>query len=210
MDLILIVILVLNILFIIVFLLFLNVAFLVQVLHRIVFVGRLLRRAQLVVNVLDLPLHLFIRAFNQVYEHVQHAQRVRLLLQTVTLQDRVQRSVDVGPHLQIFMLHHIRKHFEDIDLRHQLLALVFAPTPQTQIHQEGSCILHRVVRKVVLAGREDLDDPANHSAFDHRCLCCFPQTEFLQRAQCVLAQVGVVCAFTIESLNQHFDDVAKL
>ena len=116
----------------------------------------------------------------------------------------------MGTHLQVVMFHHIRKNLEDVDLRCKLLTFVLAAVPQREVHQQGRCILHRIVAEVVLATLEDLDDPRDDSALDHVGLRALAQTELLQGTQRILSQVRVIAALRIKCLNEHRYNVVEL
>ena len=55
---------------------------------------------------------------------------IRLLLQTLSLENRIQGSIDMSANLEIFMLHHVIQYFDDADFRCKLLALVLALAPE--------------------------------------------------------------------------------
>ena len=137
---------ILDILLIVFFFLFLNVALLLQVFRWVtvcaVFAVRDICAAKLIVDILNLALHLLIRAFHQVKENIHHTKSIGLLLQALPREDRVERAVNMGAHLQIVMLHHIREDLEDVDLRCKLLTFVFTAISKRKIHQKGRRIFH--------------------------------------------------------------------
>ena len=97
----------------------------------------LIRVQELVVDVVNLTLHLLIGRLHQVNEHIEHAKCVRLLLQRLSRQDRVERAIDVGSHLQVIMLHHVGQHLKNVDLLlgDQFLTFIFAPITQREVHK---------------------------------------------------------------------------
>ncbi len=83
-------------------------------------------RLELVQDVLDLPLELLIRILHNVLKHLTHAQLVRLGLQALTSQNRVERAVDVSAHLQVLTLDKLSENLENL---WDLLALSFSLSP---------------------------------------------------------------------------------
>ena len=85
----------------------------------------------------------------------------------------------MSANLQVLMLHHVTEYLQYIDLLHQLLALILASIAQTEVHKEGTGVLHRVITQVVLARLEDVDNPSNDAAFNHGYLSCFAEAKLL-------------------------------
>jgi hypothetical protein len=68
---------------------------------------------QLVQYVLYLPLELLVRVLHHILEHLAHSQLIRLHLQTLPSQDRVQGPVHVRPHLQVLALDQLTEDLEN-------------------------------------------------------------------------------------------------
>ena len=106
----------LDVFFIVFLLFFLDVALLFEVSCRITTIVTLdttaillslIRVQELVVDVVNLTLHLLIGRLHKVHEHIEHAKCVRLLLQGLSREDRVEGAIDMSSHLQVIMLHHV-------------------------------------------------------------------------------------------------------
>ena len=57
---------------------------------------------------------------------------------------------------------------------------------------------------------EDLDNPADHTTFNHVGLRALSQTELLESAKSVLSQIRVIAALRVECFNQHSYDIVIL
>jgi hypothetical protein len=68
---------------------------------------------QLVQYVLYLPLELLVRVLHHILEHLAHSQLIRLHLQTLPSQNRVQGPVHVRPHLQVLALDQLTEDLEN-------------------------------------------------------------------------------------------------
>ena len=83
---------------------------------------------ELVKDVLDLPLELFVTRLHEVVEDFRHAELFGLLTKLLPGEDGVEGAVHIGAHLQVVMLHQVIEHFQELYLG--LLTFVLACCPQ--------------------------------------------------------------------------------
>lgn len=105
-----------------------------------------LSSVQLIENVLNLSLQLFITvAHHLILQHLLHAQCMSLLLQRLTSQNGIQCTIHMSTDYHIFMFYQLGKHLQHQVLWH-LFTLGLTSASQRKIHQQCSCVLQAIFR----------------------------------------------------------------